>query len=98
MASSAKVEVRALPPGPAKSGAGGNGLRGLPPYAEEGVPGRGFPLIFIGSKFGGAALVGLHARVGDSRLLRLEKYDVSGGGIDGMLIMDGARDGASTDG
>jgi hypothetical protein len=33
----------------AKSGAGGKGLRGLPPYAEEGVPGRGLPFKSAGS-------------------------------------------------
>lgn len=30
--------------GPAKSGAGGSGRFGLPPYLDEGVPGRGLPL------------------------------------------------------
>ena len=33
----------------AKSGAGGRGRRGLPPYWEDGVPGRGLPLISAGS-------------------------------------------------
>lgn len=33
----------------ANSGAGGNGLRGLPPYAEDGVPGRGLPFRSAGS-------------------------------------------------
>lgn len=33
----------------AKSGAGGNGLRGLPPYADDGVPGRGLPFRSAGS-------------------------------------------------
>jgi hypothetical protein len=36
-------------PGPAKRGAGGSGRRGLPPYLEEGVPGRGLPLRLAGS-------------------------------------------------
>jgi hypothetical protein len=31
--------------GPENNGAGGNGRRGLPPYLELGVPGRGLPLI-----------------------------------------------------
>ena len=34
---------------PAKSGAGGNGLIGLPPYLLDGVPGRGLPLMSAGS-------------------------------------------------
>ena len=32
-----------------KSGAGGSGLRGLPPYNDDGVPGRGLPLMSAGS-------------------------------------------------
>jgi hypothetical protein len=31
------------------NGAGGKGLRGLPPYCDDGVPGRGLPLISGGS-------------------------------------------------
>ena len=31
------------------SGAGGSGLRGLPPYCDEGVPGLGLPLRSTGS-------------------------------------------------
>jgi hypothetical protein len=38
-----------LDPPAAKSGAGGKGLRGLPPYAEDGVPGRGLPFRSAGS-------------------------------------------------
>lgn len=34
---------------PAKRGAGGRGRRGLPPYFELGVPGRGLPLRSEGS-------------------------------------------------
>lgn len=34
---------------PAKSGAGGSGRFGLPPYSDEGVPGRGEPLSSAGS-------------------------------------------------
>lgn len=33
----------------AKRGAGGSGRRGLPPYLEDGVPGRGLPLMSAGS-------------------------------------------------
>jgi hypothetical protein len=32
-----------------KRGAGGRGLRGLPPYCDEGVPGLGLPLMSAGS-------------------------------------------------
>ena len=35
--------------GPENKGAGGSGLVGLPPYFEEGVPGRGLPLMSTGS-------------------------------------------------
>ena len=43
----------------ANSGAGGRGLRGLPPYRDDGVPGRGLPLISAGSyaRFDGGGLV-----------------------------------------
>ena len=41
-------ELARAPPA-ANSGAGGKGLLGLPPYFEEGVPGRGLPLISAGS-------------------------------------------------
>jgi hypothetical protein len=34
---------------PANNGAGGSGLRGLPPYLDEGVPGRGLPFRSAGS-------------------------------------------------
>jgi hypothetical protein len=49
VASSANVELRAPAPGPENSGAGGSGLLGLPPYLDDGVPGRGEPLISDGS-------------------------------------------------
>lgn len=39
------LESTVLDFGPEKRGAGGSGLRGLPPYLELGVPGRGLPLI-----------------------------------------------------
>ena len=61
-------------PGPEKRGAGGNGLLGLPPYLEDGVPGLGLPLRSAGSKdrFEGGGLLyseepleGVHGRVGD---------------------------------
>lgn len=58
VASSAKVEFRAEAVAPAKRGAGGNGLLGLPPYLDEGVPGLGLPLRSAGSncRFGGGLL------------------------------------------
>ena len=48
-----------LAPGAAKSGAGGSGRLGLPPYLDEGVPGRGLPLRSDGSygTFDGGGLV-----------------------------------------
>lgn len=60
----------------AKSGAGGRGRRGLPPYLEDGVPGRGLPFISAGSyetlEGGGLdqseeARVGVSGRMGDER-------------------------------
>ena len=74
VASSANVELRADAPGPENNGAGGNGLLGLPPYLEEGVPGLGLPLRSAGSKdrFEGGGLLsseepreGVQGRVGD---------------------------------
>ncbi len=58
VASSATKEERELF-APAKSGAGGNGRRGLPPYLDEGVPGLGLPLISGGSNctFAGGGLL-----------------------------------------
>jgi hypothetical protein len=41
--------VSAAPPLSENSGAGGRGLLGLPPYCEDGVPGRGLPLMSGGS-------------------------------------------------
>lgn len=43
------MEFRAEAFGPEKSGAGGKGRLGLPPYLEEGVPGLGLPLMSGGS-------------------------------------------------
>ena len=59
VASSAKIEFLAEAPGPEKSGAGGNGRLGLPPYLEDGVPGLEPPLISDGSKliFAGGGLI-----------------------------------------
>lgn len=60
----------------AKRGAGGRGLRGLPPYLEDGVPGLGLPLMSAGSygTLGGGGLdqsedplVGVSGRIGDER-------------------------------
>lgn len=74
MASSAKTELRADAPGPEKSGAGGSGRLGLPPYREEGVPGLGLPFRSGGSycRLVGGGLPnsealpeGVHGRVGD---------------------------------
>lgn len=43
------IVVSDPPPLTENSGAGGKGLRGLPPYSEDGVPGLGLPLISAGS-------------------------------------------------
>ena len=51
VASSAKVEFRAEALSPENRGAGGNGLLGLPPYLEDGVPGLGLPLRSAGSNW-----------------------------------------------
>lgn len=61
------------------------------------MPGRGFPLMSIGSKLGGG-LVGLHDRVGESRPFRYGTYEASGGGMDGISMIEGVREGTSTDG
>lgn len=63
--------------GPENNGAGGRGRLGLPPYCEEGVPGRGLPFISGGSyaifEGGGLGmsderLEGVHGRTGETRL------------------------------
>ena len=43
------LDVRVPACGPENRGAGGNGRFGLVVYFEEGVPGRGMPLISTGS-------------------------------------------------
>ena len=55
------------------SGAGGSGLLGLPPYCDEGVPGRGLPLISGGSYETRDGVEGLTG----------ERGFAVGGGIDG---------------
>ena len=83
VASSAKVELRADPPGPENRGAGGSGRLGLPPYLLEGVPGLGVPFISAGSNWrfvGGGRLKSeeplpvSHDRVGD--VLPVGEYEV----------------------
>jgi hypothetical protein len=85
VASSAKVEFFRAAPGPENNGAGGNGLLGLPPYLEEGVPGLDSPFKSTGSycTFGGGtlaysvlALLGFHDLVGE--ILPLGLYDLVG--------------------
>ena len=103
VASSAKTEFRAEAPGPENRGAGGRGLRGLPPYREDGVPGLGLPLISAGSnwRLAGSGLLnsedpfeGVQGRVGDTRPVgEYGIYEESGGGIVGAVsMMDGARE------
>lgn len=57
---------------PAKSGAGGNGLLGEPPYCDDGVPGRGVPLMSAGS-YGtvdaGGRAYSFESRAGDRDLV-----------------------------
>lgn len=83
-----------------KRGAGGNGLRGLPPYLDDGVPGRGLPLRSDGSyemlDGGGRERSdceksdirdeGVQGLIGELLPLRLANgtYDESGGAIDGI--------------
>ena len=61
----------------ANNGCGGRGRLGLPPYADDGVPGLGLPLICSGSyatlEAGGRGhelvvdpLEGVHGRVGEA--------------------------------
>jgi len=84
----------------AKRGAGGSGRFGLPPYIEEGVPGRGTPLRSAGSygtNDGGGlgrsaptcdgvhGLVGEIERVGDRGGI-YAGGSFSGGGITGMSL------------
>jgi hypothetical protein len=64
------IVVSEAPPFAEKRGAGGSGLRGLPPYWEEGVPGRGLPLISGGSYCGP-----------DDRVQSVETLD----GVDGLI-------------
>ncbi len=81
---------------PENNGAGGSGRLGLPPYCEEGVPGRGLPLISGGSyaTFEGGGLGisddpldGVHGRTGedrpDERGICDETFDTEGGGMYG---------------
>jgi hypothetical protein len=68
-----------------KSGAGGRGLRGLPPYCEEGVPGRGLPFRSGGSYAtleGGGLLQSVDIREGVEGLTGDRGFAV-GRGIEG---------------
>lgn len=103
VASSANVEFRADAPGPENSGAGGNGRLGLPPYRDEGVPGRGLPFKSGGSyrkSTGGGLpnseepLEGLHDRVGEALPFAVYgTYCVSEDAIEGAVSrIEGARE------
>ena len=92
--SSANENVDPCDDGCWNSGAAGSGRRGLPPYVDAGVPGRGLPLRSAGSYLatGGGRLKsgdmreGLQDLVG-GELSTPELYDAydgaAGGGIDG---------------
>lgn len=100
MASSAKPSE--CLEGPEKRGCGGRGRLGLPPYLDEGVPGRGEPLMSDGSYWlegGGRAYPlldnreGLQARELPKLSLRWNgTYVESGGGMAGPSIMDECDD------
>jgi len=103
VASSAKMEFGFLPLAPENNGAGGSGRLGLPPYLDEGVPGRGCPSRSAGSKLnteGGRRvnsfeplLEGLHDLVGDILPLEAYGFALSGGRILGAVsAIDGARE------
>lgn len=70
----------------AKRGAGGSGLRGLPPYCDDGVPGLGLPLMSAGSydtlEGGGrdqsTEPLGVEGLIGEPRV-------AAGGGMEGGL-------------
>lgn len=79
-------------PAPANSGAGGSGLRGLPPYFDEEEPGRGLPFSSAGSYAtlagGGlvhsdASLNGVAGLMGDVRSGEMCRV-AAGGGIKGV--------------
>lgn len=83
VASSTNAEFLFGAPTPENNGAGGRGLLGLPPYLDDGVPGRELPLRSAGSKLatGGGTLAysalvldGLHDLVG--LILPLGLYEV----------------------
>jgi len=98
--SSAKLCVEARPWFDEKRGAGGSGRRGLPPYVEAGVPGRGLPLISAGSNrelTGGGRVKSGDAREGDHDLGNVPSTDdspyetyesVGGGKFGGSRIED----------
>lgn len=88
VASPRSCDVRLDAGGPEKRGAGGSGLRGLPPYFEDGVPGRGPPCKSAGSYgiFAGGGredsddVRESNDRVGDRELL-LGLYGIYGGAL-----------------
>ena len=96
VASDASLDALLVAAGPENNGAGGRGRLGLPPYCEEGVPGRGLPLRSDGSyaTFGGGGLdmsdeplEGVHERTGEVRPGERGIWDgiseTEGGGICG---------------
>jgi hypothetical protein len=105
VASSARsVDILEPGAGTENRGAGGNGRLGLPPYRDEGVPGRGLPFRSAGSYWiddGGRFPAsdptrgGDHDLVGDARPGEYALYAGAseGGGMTGALPrIDGDRD------
>jgi hypothetical protein len=79
----------------AKRGAGGSGLRGLPPYLEDGVPGRGLPFMSAGSygTLGGGGRdqseeprVGVSGRIADERSGEIFRGFAVGRGMVGVWL------------
>ena len=98
--------------GAVNNGAGGNGRRGLPPYLELGVPGRGLPLRSarsycelktdggLGALAHSPTWLGDQGRVGEpgrDEYSGTSTTDVAGGGMFGAFrMLEAGREGASS--
>ena len=103
VAAGRSCDTRLVACGPENKGAGGRGLLGLPPYRDDGVPGRGLPFRSAGSYAIGEmgrredcedVLDGVNVRVGDSGAYgEYGGAPVVGGGMVGAVSrMDGDCD------